>query len=155
MSSQELTVPSVEAAPPEPRRLSVRVRLCEALGFMSEELVRSAYQGSPLAQRSFPTWESYWEFQKALHADLQQIQITLHTPDGSTVGGIVLCPVLDALAGESLMALHTFILPAHRSVTALKALRKEAREAARRAGYRWIIYPRGTPEGVLNKYQEV
>ncbi|AJT60832.1 hypothetical protein [Ralstonia phage phiITL-1] len=149
----------LEVALPAPRsrskRLPARVLVCEGgLGFMNEALVRSAWEGSPLAQRGFPTWESYWEYQKQFHADAYQVQIVIL--DGETcVGGIVLHPCEDAQVGECLLALHTFILPEYRSAANLRTLREKARRVAREAGIRWLVYPRGTPEGVLHKYMEV
>ncbi|UCR90935.1 hypothetical protein [Ralstonia phage RpY2] len=116
--------------------------------------MKAAWEGSPLAQRAFLDWESYWQHQKKFHEGTQQAQIVLM--DGETcVGGIVLHPCEDAQVGEALLALHTFILPAYRSVANLKALREKARWVAHQWDIRWLVFPRGTPEGVLHKYLEV
>ncbi|MEI2606474.1 hypothetical protein V8O11_22150 [Erwinia aphidicola] len=122
---------------------------------MNMELVAAAWEESPLIQRAFPSKAAYWDYQVRFHTGCQQVQITLHTPDGKPVGGIVLCHVEDAQVGDALMALHTFILPEYRSVANLMALRKEARWVACNSGIRWIIYPRRTPEGILHKHMEV
>ncbi|BAJ51823.1 hypothetical protein CJ97_gp35 [Ralstonia phage RSB2] len=143
------------ASGPQEPRLSLRVQLCTDLGFMSETLVATAWAESPLIQRAFPTAAAYWEYQCRFHAGCPQVQITLHTPEGITVGGIVLCSVEDAQVGDALMALHTFILPEYRSARNLLALKREARWVARNSNIRWIIYPRRTPEGILHKHMEV
>lgn len=123
------------------------------LGYIDEALVREVYNDSPLAQRAFPTWESFWEHTKAVHENTEQVQIGAF--DTVCVGGLVLAPSMDPQVGLCLMALHTFIHPDYRSPWLLKALRKEARQVARELGVRWLVFPRRTPEGILHRYEEI
>lgn len=123
------------------------------LGFVEDYLVKAAWEGSPLIQRAFPSWESYWEHTKALHAETPQVHIGAF--DMVCVGGIAFAPSMDPQVGLCLMALHTFIHPDYRSTGLLKALRREAQKVAQEAGIRWLVYPRRVPEGLLHRYEEI
>lgn len=123
---------------------------------VTPQIVKDAYNTSPLIQKAWPSFEKYFTYIEFLHRSTPQVQLAVFL-EGTFVGGMNLAHTLDPQVGPAMTILHNYLMESHRGSRRLQAmLLRGAAEVCAEDEVKWLIIPHRRSVGVqMDIYKEI